>query len=468
MLYTLQIIVVAPIVFVLLYLLLNYHVKGKKSVCIVVLGDIGRSPRMQYHAVSFAEEGYNVDIVGYGGSKPIEQIEGNDKISLSHLTEPPHFIKKLPKLIGYVVKVLWQSVNLGWILLLLPKSGCLLLQNPPSIPTIAISWIVCLLRSSKLLIDWHNYGFTILSLALGPAHLLVRFLKWYDSFFGRLSSINLCVTNAMKGDLKKSWGIEAVTLYDRPPPRFQKASLAARHDLFVKLSKEYTSFKPSKSKTSGREETVFTIKNSFGELSYQDNRPALIISSTSWTEDEDFGLLLSALQEYEKFVEANDCSLPNVLCVITGKGPLKEHYRQKIDDIEWKHVSFCLPWLEPEDYPVLLGSSDLGVCLHKSSSGLDLPMKVVDMFGCGLPVCAVNFDCLTELVQHNKNGMIFSDSDVLSSQLKELLNGFPADQSKLTAMRRNIKTFQAVRWHDQWKKVVLPLLQVAEDKQKID
>lgn len=40
---------------------------GKGRVAVIVLGDIGRSPRMQYHALSLCREGYDVEFVGYGG-----------------------------------------------------------------------------------------------------------------------------------------------------------------------------------------------------------------------------------------------------------------------------------------------------------------------------------------------------------------------------------------------------------------
>lgn len=45
------------------------------------------------------------------------------------------------------------------------------------------------------------------------------------------------------------------------------------------------------------------------------------------------------------------------VCVRSGKGPQKEHYRTLIDSLCLEHVKICTPWLEPEDYPVLLGQS---------------------------------------------------------------------------------------------------------------
>ena len=40
---------------------------GGKRVSVVVVGDIGRSPRMQYHSLSFAKAGFAVDLIGYCG-----------------------------------------------------------------------------------------------------------------------------------------------------------------------------------------------------------------------------------------------------------------------------------------------------------------------------------------------------------------------------------------------------------------
>jgi beta-1,4-mannosyltransferase len=40
----------------------------KVSVQILVLGDIGRSPRMQFHAISIAKHGGRVDLIGYQGT----------------------------------------------------------------------------------------------------------------------------------------------------------------------------------------------------------------------------------------------------------------------------------------------------------------------------------------------------------------------------------------------------------------
>lgn len=133
--------------------------------------------------------------------------------------------------------------------------------------------------------------------------------------------------------------------------------------------------------------TVITEKVD-GLIRYRSDRPAIIVSSTSYTADDDFGLLLDALLMYDRGAVPTN---PRFLVIITGLGPLREFYAKEIAALNLTHVKILQLWLSADDYPKILGSADLGVSLHTSSSGLDLPMKVVDMFGTCLPVCAVDF-----------------------------------------------------------------------------
>jgi beta-1,4-mannosyltransferase len=99
------------------------------------------------------------------------------------------------------------------------------------------------------------------------------------------------------------------------------------------------------------------------------------------------------------------------------------------------------------------GSADLGISLHKSSSNLDLPMKVVDMFGTTLPVCALKFKCIDELVKNNSYGRLFSDSCELFECLRDLLVNLNSNLT-LDQYRLNLNEFQKKRWKDEWSSVM--------------
>ncbi|PBC25382.1 Chitobiosyldiphosphodolichol beta-mannosyltransferase [Apis cerana cerana] len=424
-----------------------------KNVCIIVLGDLGRSPRMQYHALSFAKEGFTVDIIGYPGSIPLREIRENPCIHIYYLYPFPKIENKLSPLCYYVIKTIWQTFNLLWFLFSKKLSNYILVQNPPSIPTIPICWFYSIIVGSQFIIDWHNYAYTLMALNLKDDHLLVRFAKAIEMYFGSKANYNFCVSQTMKEDLQLKWKIIAEVLYDRPSNEFQPISLKEKHEFLLKLSKKYDTFKGLKENS-----TIFTecIKN---EIKLSCKRPGFIISSTSWTEDEDFSILLNALQEYENAIVQNLYNLPNLICIITGKGPLKNFYTAIIKLKNWKHITIITPWLENEDYPKMLASADLGICLHISSSGLDLPMKVIDMFGCELPVCAYNFKCLSELVRHNENSMIFVNEKELAIQLISWFEDFPNNntQYKLDKkFREELHKFQKNRWHGNWTSIVLP------------
>ena len=43
--------------------------------------------------------------------------------------------------------------------------------------------------------------------------------------------------------------------------------------------------------------------------------------------------------------------------LLPGKGPLKDYYSRLICQKRFQHIQVCTPWLEAEDYPLLLGKS---------------------------------------------------------------------------------------------------------------
>lgn len=167
-------------------------------------------------------------------------------------------------------------------------------------------------------------------------------------------------------------------------------------------------------------------------------------------------MLLEAASLYEQ--RARAAHIRDLAIIITGKGPMRAEFervmRKRAADEAWAHVRMHTAWLAAEDYPRLLGSADLGVSLHTSSSGLDLPMKVVDMLGCGLRVCALTFPCLHELVEPGVNGDVFSDAQGLAGCLERLANTPPA-------MHDTHALFPGTEppsWNALWDRVMLPLL----------
>ncbi|TPX15937.1 uncharacterized protein E0L32_000271 [Thyridium curvatum] len=425
--------------------------KSKVSAQVLVLGDIGRSPRMQYHALSIAKHGGSVELIGYNESPPLAELVQHTNVRIWGLSAPPKLLqsKAVPFILTAPFKVLWQIYDL-WMVLCYKTPPCefLIVQNPPSIPTLAIAFLVSLVRNHRVVIDWHNYGWTILAGTRGPSHLFVRISKLYECLFAKAGNENIAVTNAMARQLQKPpYGIKnrVVAMHDRPATIFSPMSNSSERLKFLSR----------------------LLENEAMASTIVDGKARLIVSSTSWTPDEDFGLLLDALTKYAGQTEtsqAKEAETTPLLAIITGKGPQKAMYEDKIAQLTQKGllpgIRIQTMFLPFEDYATLLASADLGVCLHKSSSGVDLPMKVVDMFGAGLPVAAYSgYESFSELVKEGENGCGFETPDELSATLSRLLQ--PSGAKELSVLKNGAVKEGSRRWDEEWDAVVAPILGIS-------
>ena len=125
-------------------------------------------------------------------------------------------------------------------------------------------------------------------------------------FLGTCADYNLCVSKAMQRDLDENWNVKSTVLYDKAPLRFKELQLVEKTE-FLKNQK------------------YFELDRKLG-VGGKEKRDFIIVSSTSWTPDEDFRLLLDALCEYNRWSLLNDENAQHAIkitCIITGKGPMK-------------------------------------------------------------------------------------------------------------------------------------------------
>jgi len=393
---------------------------------------------MQYHALALAVNAGDVDLVGLEGAPLHAALTAEPRLH-SHRLSDSRFKSRAA---GGRSRFVWMSAaratlqagSLLKTLLRLPKPDVILVQNPPAAPTLAVAWAAARIRGARLIIDWHNLSHSILAVPLGEHHRAVRSLMRVERRWGRRADAHLAVSQTLAEWLKRQWNIQATVLYDRPTAFFAKPSLDAANELWQRLARE---------------------------LNLGSRRVPLVVCPTSWTPDEDFDLLLEALERTDRTLtaERGKDTAADLAVLLTGRGALRDDVSKRISRREFKHVAVRTVWLEPADYPVLVGMADAGLCLHRSSSGLDLPMKLADFRGAGVPACAYDYaPVLSEVLTPGREGVTFRDPGELTTVLLALAHADLTSVPAFASARAWLTAHPIERWEEQWTRVAGPVL----------
>ena len=413
---------------------------------VIVLGDLGRSPRMQYHAASLAAAGGEVDLIGLEGA-PLQPTVASQSRIRAHRLRDRAFAGRARGGVrrfvwGSALRALGQAMRLFARLMRVPKPDLILVQNPPAVPALSVAWLVSRIRGARFVIDWHNLSHTIAAVKVGDHHRAVRALARSERRWAKRADGHLTVSQALADWLKREYGVTAVVTYDRPSEAFAPPSSASAEALWEKLAAE----------------------QQLGSA-----RPPIVVCPTSWTPDEDFDLLLEALERAERTLTGNagrgdvpaGLSTPALAVLLTGRGPLRENFEQRAARRHFKAIAVKTLWLEPADYPTLVGMANLGLCLHQSSSGLDLPMKLADLRGAGVPVATYDYaPVLGEVMTTGREGITFRDPGELANLFVSVAARSTAPDSPLAKSHAWLLQNPPERWDAQWnaaaRRVLLP------------
>lgn len=246
---------------------------------------------------------------------------------------------------------------------------------------------ILLLARGTIIIDWHNT--TAAMLRLRGSSWIARVVERFEFSIARRAAGHLAVSEALRTHLAQH-GIDAITVYDAP----------------------------------------------FGHESSARRENGIVVVPSSWSDDDDFDLL----QEFARIWDGRSLRV-----ILTGRGPRRErtHFENT------PHVTFEKRWYEPDEYLAALAAADAGLSLHRGT--LDLPMKLVEMLACGLPVLALDYGPVLRERYIDGTGVRFFRN---ARELKELL----LDTKALDALRASAHDAVPRTWETEWSEHAEPLL----------
>jgi beta-1,4-mannosyltransferase len=479
------------------------------AAAVVVCGDIARSPRMQYHAVSLCnarcapKTGGNaapalafacVHVVGADmgnrcceklcelerGGRAVFHLVREDESSRAAATASKEgWARRVVRRVVSLVGVYWDAV----------RETCadrrlafVLVQSPPVLPALAVIWLAVLLENVRraavaatsfgdaasaasappirLVFDVHNLGWTILRAERRPLPFvwLYRAAELVLCGSGLFSDARVTVSEALADHLRASFGGAASPVHVMPDaaPDFFKPK--ARSDFAaVVRAPGRVEFGALGSNVPAWYTAGAAAASSAADGGADGSPRTLVVAgSTSWTADDDYTVVVDALRIVDATLRARR-SQSRLWLFVSGKGPARGAFEDAVrrlrlarandDDNKDENVNASAAdaaaavgtaaaaapvtvttgyFQSFGDYATFVGAADLGLCLHHSSSNLDLPMKGVDMLGAGLPVAALRYEpALPELVTP-LSGWLFDSARELAALWLALL-GVPGD-----------------------------------------
>jgi beta-1,4-mannosyltransferase len=365
---------------------------------------------MLRHAQSLSAMGCNVDLIGFRGSELPADIESDERIRVLRF-HGLDFLRGRNRATFLIAAALRQIALSFALALVLPRARrprIVLVQNPPALPLLPVVLVFARMWGAQMAIDWHN--FTSAMLRLRPvSRSITNIVANIEIALARFATVHFAASHGIAERLKEL-GIMATAVPDRATVTF-------------------TATEPPRAAV-----------------------PTIVVP-TSWGGDEDFALLT----EVARLCDESERSL-NFL--VTGDGELRAANEKRFAALKLKHVSIRTHWFSPDDYPRALANADLGLCLHRSASGLDAPMKVPEMLACGVPVAALDCRPVREQVRDGEDGFFFSDARDLASKIESLFSAWPAAPA-LDRLRCSAREMTRPRWDDEWNRWARPVIESA-------